>query len=467
MWRRPRGGPTVRAAPPGAPRFPEAVRNIHNLSRDSAVTLHNDTVHIDGLRISSPAAVAGAKREADRQPDGLDRWAGQIFEIGAGAADLASGALDLTALQTSLERFADSVNGTATAAATELRAGVEQLLNGDGTGVTAVTQRALTGLSTEVAALVAGSDAPLPAAVTKAVADVTGSALGEIHRALAAQVDLVRSTLASDNPASPLFALRADVLRTVEDTRAAVTRDLADVKALMAAAQTRRETMALTAVKGHSHEADVVALCESIALGGGDVCEATGTRTGAVPGAKTGDAVVTFAASQTRGRVVRLAVEAKDKALTPAQWRDELAAARKNRGCHAAIGVARGTSRMPGERLICVLDPLNIVVAWNPELDGSDVVAAAYQVIKAQAIAACLDQESEIDAAAVRGHLRDALQSLDGFDRLRRQTQAAARAANDATQIAEQLKSALSAQVLDALRLLEHEAGENAEDLAS
>jgi hypothetical protein len=400
------------------------------------------------LRISSPAAVAGARREADRQPDGLDRWAAQILEIGAGAATLATGALDLTALQTSLERFADSVNGTAAAAAAELRTGVEQLLTGDGTGVTAVTQRALTDLSVEVAALVAGSEAPLPAAVTKAVADVTGNALSEIHRALAAQADLVRSTLASDNPASPLFALRADVLRTVEDTRTAVTHELADVKALLAAAQSRRETMALTAVKGHDHEADVVALCESIAHGAGDVCEATGTRTGAVPGAKTGDAVVTFAASQTRGRVVRLAVEAKDKTLTAAQWRDELAAARKNRGCHAAIGIARGTSRMPGERLVSVLDPLNIVVAWDPEADGADVVAAAYQVLKAQAIAACLDQESEIDAAAVRAHLRDALQSLDGFDRLRRQTQAAARAANDVTQISEQLKSALTTQVL-------------------
>lgn len=175
--------------------FPEDARTIHNINRPCAVTLHNDTIHIDGLRISSPTAVAGARREGDRQPDGLDRWAAQIFEIGAGAATLATGALDLTALQTSLERFADSVNGTAAAAAAELRTGVEQLLTGDGTGVTAVTQRALTDLSSEVAALVTGSEAPLPAAVTKAVADVTGNALSEIHRALAAQAERRRRGL--------------------------------------------------------------------------------------------------------------------------------------------------------------------------------------------------------------------------------------------------------------------------------
>lgn len=417
------------------------------------VVLHADVLLIRSLAVRDPEVVSGARLHAARGGP-PDAYVTTALAVGARAIAAAGPAASVDAVARRVDELARRVTEAAETGADRMRDAVERAADGR-TGTVAVAVReALARLTADVGALVAAEDAPLRVAVARSLHDATGQAAARVERALADNADAVRAVLSPTDPAGPIAALGNEMRRTSEDLRREVTGQLSEVRGLLELTRQRTELMERTAIKGSAYEDDVVRAVTEVANAAGDTVAATGSEIGLVAHAKSGDAVVTVGRSLTGGADVRLVVEAKDSGLSSERWRRELEAGRRNRAAVAGLGVVRDPARMPGgRRRVLVLDPLNVVVAWDPARDPDDVLAAAYVLVRAAAVQAALagTGDDEDRAALVRA-VRDAYAALDGFDALDRATGTARRGLEDLSKAAEALKAALHGHLVRGMR---------------
>ena len=131
---------------------------------------------------------------------------------------------------------------------------------------------------------------------------------------------------------SPLFQFRTEVTAGFEK----IGERLAAIEAAAAAKGAER---AKSAAKGADFEDLLEAMLGEVARGPGDLLERTGTSTGDVIRSKKGDFVLTVNPAHTSGTELRLVIEAKDRAKSVREMRDEIRAAKENRG--AAVGRRR------------------------------------------------------------------------------------------------------------------------------
>jgi len=157
------------------------------------------------------------------------------------------------------------------------------------------------------------------------------------------------------------------------------------------------------------------------------------------------------------GLGARIVVEAKDATLSGERWRRELEAGRRNRGAGGGLGVVRGTHRIPGgARRVHVIDPCNVVVAWEPEAEGTDVLAAAYHLVRASVLhAAVAGAGTDMDTAALTETVRAAFDALDQFDKVERAAGTAKRALDELSKDADGLRAQLHGHLAKGLRLLD------------
>ena len=135
--------------------------------------------------------------------------------------------------------------------------------------------------------------------------------------------------------------------------------------AIEAAAAARGAERSRSAAKGADFEDLLEAMLGDIARGSGDLVERTGTDAGDVIRSKKGDFVLTVNPAQTAGAELRVVIEAKDRAMSGREMRDEIREARTNRGAavglvvftpaHAPSGIAPFDVRA-GD-VYCVVDP--------------------------------------------------------------------------------------------------------------
>lgn len=421
------------------------------------VALDGDTLVVTRLVSTDPDVVLGARRCAARSGTSLDVWASAALVVGAKALAVAGRSADVDAVAARVDELGRTLTRAADTSAARVQAAVERAAD-ERTGSVGVAVRdALAHLSADVAAMVAGEDAPLRAAVDRGVRDATAQAAGRVERALADNGRQVRAALSTADPAGPFASLRAEVLRASDATRRELGEQLAEVRTLMAVGRERAGMMERTAVKGTAYEEQVVDALVEIAHGCGDTVEPTGSEVGLVAHAKTGDAVVLVAGPGSGGLGARLVVEAKDATLSGERWRRELEAGRRNRGAAGGLGVVRGTHRMPGgARRVHVVDPSNVVVAWEPEAEGTDVLAAAYHLVRASVLqAAVAGAGADVDRAALTETVRAAYDALDQFDKVDRAAGTARRALDELTKAADGLRAQLHAHLAKGLRLLD------------
>jgi len=421
----------------------------------SGVVLDPDGLLVTRFSTTDRDVVEGARR-AQARGAALDAYVLTALTVGAKAIGMAGGMSAVDAVASRIDALGAHVALAADASAARVQAAVERAAD-ERTGTVAVAVReALARLSADVSGLVAGDGGPLRASVDATLRDATGHAAERVERALAASTEQVRAALSPADPAGPFAALRHEVLRASDETRRELGEQLAEVRTLIAVARERAQVMERTAVKGATYEAQVLDRVTDLGHGAGDTVDGTGAETGLVAHAKSGDAIVTVGAATARGLDVRVVVEAKDATLSSERWRRELDAARRNRGAVAALGVVRGAARMPGGRRVHVVDPCNVVVAWDPERDGDgDLLAAAYLLVRSAAVhAAGAGTGDELDRAALAAVVRDAYDSLSGFDAIDRAAGAARRGLDDLTKAADALRSSLHARLARGLRLV-------------
>ncbi|HET7028769.1 MAG TPA: hypothetical protein VFI28_13835, partial [Candidatus Limnocylindrales bacterium] len=235
------------------------------------------------------------------------------------------------------------------------------------------------------------------------------SAIGRIGTMLERYFDGDASKLAQlldpTRASSPLHQFRGEITERFDRLSERIV-------ALEAAGQARGAERAKSAAKGADFEDLLEALLADVARGSGDLLDRTGGETGDVMRSKKGDFVLSVSDALARGADLRIVVEAKDRAVSGREMREELREAKANRNAcvalvvftpsHAPSGIAPFDVRA-GD-VYCVVDP---------EAPDPASLEAAVRLARLLALATLREIEAEIDAEALAAALTEIRQQLD------------------------------------------------------
>ena len=241
------------------------------------------------------------------------------------------------------------------------------------------------------------------------------SAIGRIGRMLERYFDGDTSKLATlldpTRFGSPMHQFRQEIaagFKAVEERLVAIE----------AAATARAGERQRSAAKGADFEDLLEAMLGDVARSNGDLLDATADEIGHSIRSKKGDFVLTLNPDLARGCDLRIVIEAKDRAMSARQMRDELHEAKANRGAavalvvftpaHAPAGIAPFDIRA-GD-VYCVIDPA------APEPASLE---AAVRLARLLAVATQVEADVDVDAAAIGKALGGIRQELDAIKGLK------------------------------------------------
>lgn len=219
--------------------------------------------------------------------------------------------------------------------------------------------------------------------------------------------------------------------------------------AIEAAAAARGAERARSAAKGADFEDLVEGMLADVAHGAGDLLDRTASEAGTLLKSKKGDFVLTIDARVARGADLRVVVEAKDRPMSMRAIREELRAAKENRGAavavvvftpaHAPAGVAPFT--LVGDDVYCVIDP---------DAPEPATLEAAVRLARLLALASLVDREVEVDAAAIGTALNAIREQLDVVRSLKAQLTSISTATKAVWSGLDQMRSNILARVAEA-----------------
>jgi hypothetical protein len=229
------------------------------------------------------------------------------------------------------------------------------------------------------------------------------SAIGRMRELLGSYFDGDASRLAQlldpTRMHSPLHQFRSEVSDGFTKLHERLT-------AIKAAAGARASERARSTAKGADFEDVIEAMLGDVARGSGDLVDRTGTAAGDVIRSKKGDFVLTINPAQTAGSELRIVVEAKDRAMSGRQMRDEIREAKTNRA--AAVGLVVFTpAHAPAGIAPFDLRAGDVYCVVDPEAPDAGTLEAAVRLARLLALLSLRDQAIEVDAPAIR-------QALDG-----------------------------------------------------
>jgi hypothetical protein len=241
------------------------------------------------------------------------------------------------------------------------------------------------------------------------------SAIGRMRQLLGTYFDGDASRLAQlldpTRMNSPLFQFRTEVTAGFEK----IGERLAAIEAAAAAKGAER---AKSAAKGTDFEDLLEAMLGDIARGPGDLVERTGTATGDVIRSKKGDFVLTVNPAHTSGTELRLVIEAKDRSTSVREIREEIRAAKVNRG--AAVGVVVFTpAHAPSGIAPFDLRAGDVYCVVDPEAPDHASFEAAIRLARLLALVSTREREVEVDAPAVKAALAGVREQLDAIKGLK------------------------------------------------
>jgi hypothetical protein len=404
------------------------------------VEILQNEVKIKDFRIRDVAVVAEfvAAREAGKSPEAFLE---SLLHLGAQVVSLGSSTTGVEKIEASIGQARSSIKDVAEAFETTIRKQVSDLTSEDGTllkGLDTIVEN----FRKDVDEMTSGEDSPLRSAMLKTLADTQVKIREDIANQVARQKSELAALLNPSDPTSPLKMLadKIDVLGTaVSRVQESVAKDVAVAVVVEAGI-----------VGGFDYEEIAMRAVQVIAANAGDDCESTGKVTGRVPRSKMGDGVVDLKV----GPIVysRLVLEAKNKALSKAEWDKESEGSKSNRAASGFVGMCKHIEDMPNGSRILVLDSQSIVVAWNPDVDDLQLLALVYQLVKINTLSST-GQLDEINIAEVNKNLEDAVKSLERFDAITKSASAIRNSSDTITKeanamravIADRLQSAQSA----------------------
>lgn len=372
-------------------------------SSESRVRLDGERVLVDHLvLVDGQAAGWLAAQPMDDHALLVER----ALKIGLTALQSVGVTLNVDAVRAEFDRFADQSRSANDAAAHAL----EQVLRtnfADGDGRLPRTLEAFLGDRGKLRVMVEELFDPKR----------RDSAMGQLRGMLEQYFDGDGSRLAllldPTRLGSPLYQFRLEM----EQGFTALQEKFA---ALEAAQKARGEERAKSAAKGADFEDLLEAMLGDLARGSNDMLERTGTEAGNDGRSKKGDFVLTLDPAVSPGCELRVVIEAKDRAVSGREMREELRAARTNRDAcvalvvfspaHAPTGIAPFDVR--GGNVYAVIDPA------DPD---PSTLEAAVKLARLLAVASLREREAEVDVAAVSQALDQIRATLDNIRGLKTQ----------------------------------------------
>jgi hypothetical protein len=429
---------------------------VPSLKSAAGAELVNRKVVIHGLEVTVPEVVAGAQRFASMNgEDDVTDFVVGALELGAKALALAGSSLDVNEIRRSVDQFAVRLAESTEQSVAAVTEAVAQVGGEEEGSLLRGVEGILGDLKVGLEELLAGEDGPVRASIAKTVTATTDKALAEVQRVLAAHQQVINDAMSSDNPGSPLNALRVELLRAQAEQASSVQDRLRDIERLLEVSAAVKKTIDATALKGGTYEEQVLDRLDTVCKGTGDLLERTGNVPGLNGRAKKGDGVAHVSHPVAAGLEIRIVVEAKDQALSLAAWRRELDEAKKNRGAVSALGLANGCDLVPGGDRLRVIDPFTYVLAFDPAIDDDDLLIAAYQLLRTQALCSESEASGEVDLAGLQKKIAKALEHLGDFDKLMKASRQAAIQVGVVSTTAEKLREDLKRTLQGALELLD------------
>ena len=241
------------------------------------------------------------------------------------------------------------------------------------------------------------------------------SAIGRLRELLGTYFDGDASRLAllldPTRMNSPLHQFRTEVTEGFNKLQERLV-------AIEAAAAARGAERARSAAKGADFEDVLEAMLGDVARGSGDLVERTGTAAGDVIRSKKGDFVLTVNPAHTAGTDLRVVIEAKDRSTSVREMREEIRAARTNRG--AAVGLVVFTpAHAPSGIAPFDLRAGDVYCVVDPEAPDRATFEAAVRLARLLALVSTRERDVAVDAPAVRAALDGVREQLDAIKGLK------------------------------------------------
>ena len=382
--------------------------------RQPHVRTIGDRVAIDGLVVHDECAVR-LVREREEAGDDPVRAVVDAIEIGARVLDREQAGANADFVRSEFDRTARDVETAfadrAKQVADDLGKKVDEFFGPDSGHLTRALERHFSDES--------------DAAVQNRVRDVLREVMASTREDLLKQF----SSADASNPLAEFKARTVEALRAASDQQAetlrGVEKRMADVQVeLQALRDQRQKHEELDAerergtAKGRTFEEAVYEAVESIAAGQGDDCDAVGDLRGAT--GKTGDVVVAIDActGPARGRVV---FEAKHEKLSKPKAFKQLDAAMRQREADYAVLVVPAEDELPARtRALHEYNGDKLLVAWDPDGDGSLTLEVAYSLARARVLMSRADGDG-IDAGALRDSIERTLGAMEDVRRIKQQ----------------------------------------------
>ncbi len=241
---------------------------------------------------------------------------------------------------------------------------------------------------------------------------------------------------------SPLHQFRSEVA----DGFARLNERLVAIEAAATARATERSK---SAAKGADFEDLLEAMLGEIARGPGDLVERTGTATGDVMRSKKGDFVLTVNPAHSSGADLRVVVEAKDRAKSVREMRDEIREAKTNRG--AAVGLVVFTpAHAPSGIAPFDLRSGDVYCVVDPEAPDHATFEAAVRLARLLALVSTRERAVEVDAPAVATALAGVREQLDLIKGLKSTLTSIGNSSKDVAAGLDRLRDGVIAKVAEA-----------------
>src|SRR3954454_4883877 len=241
------------------------------------------------------------------------------------------------------------------------------------------------------------------------------SAIGRMRHLLGTYFDGDASRLAQlldpTRLGSPLHQFRNEMTQGFEKLHERLA-------ALEAAQQTRGVERSKSAAKGADFEDLLETMLGETARGAGDLVERTGSVSGDVIRSKKGDFLLTIDPQWCHGSDLRVVIEAKNRRLSWREIREELDAAKRNRGAAMALAIFTPEHAPAGiepfdmryGHVFCVIDP---------EQPDSAILGAAVRLARLYAVATLAEREDTVDVVRVLACVTAIKTELDALRRLK------------------------------------------------
>jgi hypothetical protein len=382
--------------------------------RQAHVRTIGDRLAIDGLVVADESAVR-LVREREEAGDDPVRAVEDAIEIGARVLDREQAGANADFVRSEFDRTARDVEAAfaerAARVADDLGRKVDEFFGPDSGHVTKALERHFSDES--------------DVAVQNRVRDLLGDVMARSRE------DLLKQFSSADG-SNPLADFKAGTLAAV---RQAGERQDVNLRALQeqlsglqvelqALRDERQKDEELDAerergtAKGRTFEEAVYEAVDAIATAQGDDCDAVGDLRGAT--GKTGDVVVAIDACHgpARGRIV---FEAKNSKLSKPKAFEELDRGMRERDADFAVLVVPIDDKLPAKTTqLREYNGDKLLVAWDPDRDGSLTLEVAYSLARARVLMKRADADG-IDAGALRATVERAVGAMEEVRKIKQQ----------------------------------------------